>query len=93
MIGSFASSATASQVAINGKRKLSQTFEELEGSNLESNLINHKPITGTVVCRGERANIYIKSRKKTFSCFYITLSILMFTLSLSIEYSSFVIIC
>ena len=47
MIGSFASGATASQVAINGTRKLSQPFEEQEGSNLEFKLITPKPITGT----------------------------------------------
>ena len=47
MIGSFASGATAPQVAKNGTQKLSQPFEELQGSNLEFKLITPKPITGT----------------------------------------------
>ena len=47
MIGSFASSATASLVAKNGTKKLSQPFEELQGSNSEFKLITPKPITRT----------------------------------------------
>ena len=47
MIGSFASGATASLVAKNGTKKLSQPFEELQGSNSEFKLITPKPITGT----------------------------------------------
>ena len=39
MIGSFESGATASLGAKNGTEKLSQPFEELQGSNLESKLI------------------------------------------------------
>ena len=35
MIGSFTSGATASLVAKNGTKKLSQTFEELKGSNVD----------------------------------------------------------
>ena len=38
---------TASLVAKNGTKKLSQPFEELQGSNSEFKLITPKPITGT----------------------------------------------
>ena len=47
MIGSFESGATAFHVAKNGTKKLSQPFEELQGSNLEFKLITPKPIIGT----------------------------------------------
>ena len=47
MIGSHTSSATTSLVAKNLTKKLSQLFEELQGSNLEFKLITPKPITGT----------------------------------------------
>ena len=47
MIGSFASGATASLVAKNRTKKLSQPFEEQQGSNLEFKLITPKSITGT----------------------------------------------
>ena len=47
IIGSFANGATASLVTKNGTTKLSQSFEELWSSILESNLITPKPITGT----------------------------------------------
>ena len=47
MIGSFASGTTVPQVAKNGTKKLSQPFEELEGSNSEFKLITPRPITET----------------------------------------------
>ena len=47
IMGSFASGATASQVAKNGTKYLSEPFEELQGSYLEFKLINPKHITGT----------------------------------------------
>ena len=47
MIGSFASGATASLVAKNGTKELSQPFEELQSSNLEFMLSTPKTITGT----------------------------------------------
>ena len=47
MIGLFAGGATASPVAKNGTKKLSQLFKELLGSNLEFKLITPKPTTGT----------------------------------------------
>ena len=45
-MGLFASGATASLVVKNGTKKLSQPFEELQGSNSEFKLITPKPITG-----------------------------------------------
>ena len=47
MIGSLASGTTFSLVAENLIKRLSQLFEELQGSNLEFKLIISKPITGT----------------------------------------------
>ena len=47
MIGSFVSGTTASLVAKNLTKKLSQPFEELQGSNSKFKLITPKPITGT----------------------------------------------
>ena len=47
MIGSFANGATASLVAKKGTKKLSQPFEELQGSNFEFKLVTSKSITGT----------------------------------------------
>ena len=47
MIESFAKGATASLVAKNRTKILSQLFEELQGPNSEFKLITHKPITGT----------------------------------------------
>ena len=48
MIGLFASGATDSKVAQNGTKKLSQPFEELQGSNSEFMLNIPKPITWTI---------------------------------------------
>ena len=48
VIGSLASSATSSLVAKNWTKKLSQPFEELQGSNSEFKLIILKHITGTI---------------------------------------------
>ena len=47
MIGSFASGATASLLVENDTNKISQLFEELQGSNSEFELITPKPITRT----------------------------------------------
>ena len=47
MIGSFESDSTASIVAQNRTKNISQPFKELQGSNLEFELINPKSITGT----------------------------------------------
>ena len=47
MIGSPANGATSSLVAKNRTKKLSQLFEELQGSNLEIKLITPNPINGT----------------------------------------------
>ena len=47
MIGSFASGATASLLVKNDNGKISQLFEELQGSNSEFELITPKPITRT----------------------------------------------
>ena len=47
VIGSLASSATSSLVAKNWTKKLSQPFEELQGSNSEFKLITPKPIIRT----------------------------------------------
>ena len=47
MIRSFASGTTASLVAKNVTKKLSEPFEELQDSNLEFKLITPKPITRT----------------------------------------------
>ena len=46
-LGSFANGATASLVAKNGTKKLSQPIKELRGSNLEFKLITLKPTTET----------------------------------------------
>ena len=47
MIGLFTCGATASLMPKNETKKLSQLFEELQGSNLEFKLITPKPITWT----------------------------------------------
>ena len=47
MLGSFASSATASLLVKNDTNKIYQLFEELQGSNSEFELITPKPITRT----------------------------------------------
>jgi len=47
MIGSFETSTTYYQVAKTGTRKISQLFEELQGSNLEFKLFTPKPIIVT----------------------------------------------
>ena len=47
MIGSFTSDTGAILLAKNGSKKLSQPFEELQGSNSEFKLKSPKTITGT----------------------------------------------
>ena len=47
MIGSFASGATPSLLVENDTNKISQLFEELQGSNSEFELITPKPNTRT----------------------------------------------
>ena len=46
-MGSFPDSATSSMVAKNLTKKLSQSFEELQGWYLEFKLITQKTISGT----------------------------------------------
>ena len=48
IIGSFASNATASIVAKNWTKNISQPFKELHGSDSEFKLITPKSITGTI---------------------------------------------
>ena len=72
MIESFSSGTPASQVAKNGTKKLSQLFEELQGSNSEFKLITPKPIIGTIsifLTSSTNASLVAKNGTKNFfSC-------------------------